>query len=442
MCADRLGEIAAGVRSGRLNPVGLVEQALRRAEEWKHLNAVVHLDAEGARKAAAEHPRTGALAGVPVLVKEIIEVEGLPYRCGSAAMDEAGRKDAEVVSRLRAAGAIIIGLSHSHEFAYGCTGTSNRAGPCLNPQDPTRMTGGSSSGAGAAVAAGIVPLALGTDTAGSVRIPAALCGVVGFKPAYGSLPVSGVFPLAQSLDHVGVLTATVGDAAYAVAALSDGFRAAVRSRPPRLGLVVNEEYLECTPDVATAWSNAISRLQTRGAIIVDIRLPDWKESFQAAADLQGPEAAANHAGRSTERYQPDVRQRLREAAAVPLDRYDVARAKAAAFTARMNDLLRHVDAVITPTVLTTAPPIDAVSTEVGSLAVRAQLLRNTRLANLTGHPAITVPLPTTGLPVGLQVIAVDNDQAAAVAGWMEAATQSAAGTATEGRTISDGRSPR
>ena len=435
MCADRLEEIATGVRSGRLNPVELVEQALHSAKEWEQLNAVVHLDAEGARKAAAEHPRTGALAGVPLLVKEIIEVEGLPYRCGSAAMDEIGRSDAEIVSRLRAAGAVIIGLSHSHEFAYGCTGTSNRAGPCRNPHDPTRMTGGSSSGAGAAVAADIVPLAIGTDTAGSVRIPAALCGVVGFKPAYGTLPVSGVFPLAQSLDHVGVLTATVDDAAYAVAALTDGFRAAVRNEPPRLGVVINEEYLDCTLDVATAWSNAIGRLQAGGAIVGDLRLPDWKDSFQAAADLQGPEAAANHAGRTTELYQPDVQQRLREAAAVPLDRYDVARAKAAAITAKTNDLLRQVDAVITPTVLTTAPPIDAVSTEAGSLAVRARLLRNTRLANLTGHPAITVPLPTSGLPVGLQVIAIDNGQAAAIAGWVEAATQTGAGTATEDRTI-------
>jgi aspartyl-tRNA(Asn)/glutamyl-tRNA(Gln) amidotransferase subunit A len=266
--------------------------------------------------------------------------------------------------------------------------------------------------------------------------------VVGFKPAYGTLPVSGVFPLAQSLDHVGVLTATVGDAAYAVAALTAGFRAAVRSEPPRLGVVVNEEYLGYTSDVATAWSNALTRLQAQGATLVDIRLPDWKESFQAAADLQGPEAAANHAGRSTELYQPDVRQRLREAAALPLDQYDVARAKAAAITKAMNDLLRQVDAVITPTVLTTAPPIDAVSTEAGSLAVRAQLLRNTRLANLTGHPAMTVPLPSSGLPVGLQVIAIDNGQAAAIAGWVEAANQAARGTATEDRTISDGRSPR
>jgi Asp-tRNA(Asn)/Glu-tRNA(Gln) amidotransferase A subunit family amidase len=404
-----LADIAEGVRSGRLDPVVLVEQALQLAEESKHLNAVVHLDADGARKAAAEHPLSGALAGVPVLVKEIIEVEGLPYRCGSAAMDEIGQRDAEVVTRLRAAGAIIIGLSHTHEFAYGCTGTSNRVGPCRNPHDPTRMTGGSSAGAGAAVAAGIVPLAIGTDTAGSVRIPAALCGVVGFKPAYGTLPVDGVFPLAVSLDHVGVLTTTVADAAYAIAALTGTTEPTVRE-PERLGVVVNAEYLDYTPEVGAAWSSAISRLST-----IDVRLPDWAETFQTAADLQGPEAAANHAGRDTARYQPDVQERLREAAAVPLARYDAARTKAISITASMTALLDQFDAILTPTVLTTAPPLDAVDT----LAVRAKLLNNTRLANLTRHPAITIPLPTPGLPIGLQVIARDNNQAIAAAGWIE-----------------------
>jgi aspartyl-tRNA(Asn)/glutamyl-tRNA(Gln) amidotransferase subunit A len=404
-----LAEIAEGVRTGRLDPVVLVEEALQRAEESKHLNAIVHLDADGARKAAADHTRTGALAGVPVLVKEIIEVEGLPYRCGSASMDEIGRRDAEVVARLRSAGAIVIGLSHTHEFAYGCTGTSNRVGPCRNPHDPTRMTGGSSSGAAAAVAAGIVPLAIGTDTAGSVRIPAALCGVVGFKPAYGTLPIDGVFPLAQSLDHVGVLTTSVADAAYAIAALTGTALAA----PPaleRLGVVVNEEYVDFTPEVGDAWSRAISGLST-----IDVRLPDWAESFRTAADLQGPEAAANHVGRNTDLYQPDVQERLREAAAVPITRYDAARAKAIEITAAMTDLLHQVDAVLTPTVLTTAPPIDAVDDPEGSRAIRAQLLKNTRLANLTKHPAITIPLRAPGLPVGLQLIARDNNHALAAA---------------------------
>jgi aspartyl-tRNA(Asn)/glutamyl-tRNA(Gln) amidotransferase subunit A len=403
-----LQEIAALVRNGALDPVRLVEEALERAAAVAELNAIVHLDADGALRAAAAHDRTGALAGVPVLVKEIIEVEGLPYRCGSASMDEIGRQDAEVVRRLRAAGAIVLGLSHTHEFAYGCTGTSNRVGPCRNPHDPSRMTGGSSSGSAAAVAAGVVPLALGTDTAGSVRIPAALCGVVGFKPSYDTLPADRVFPLSQSLDHVGVLTRTARDAAYALSVLAG--TATLPHRTPRFGVVTNPEYLDCTPEVSAAWTAALERFDAE-----EVRLPDWSHSFSAAANLQGPEAVANHADRSHDGYQPDVQQRLREAALVQPADYERAKRDAVTITAELDAVLRDVDAVLTPTVLTTAPPLTAAEGD-----VRRMLLTNTRLANLTRHPAVSLPIPADGLPVGLQVIAKSNEQAAAVACWIEA----------------------
>ncbi|HEY4570852.1 MAG TPA: amidase [Kribbella sp.] len=411
-----LEEIAAGVRAGSLNPAELVEDALARAADAAALNAVVHLDVEGARKAAAAHDRSGALAGVPVLVKEIIEVEGLPHRCGSASLDEVGRQDAEVVRRLRAAGAIVVGLSHTHEFAYGCTGTSNRAGPCRNPHDVSRMTGGSSSGSAAAVAAGVVPLAIGTDTAGSVRIPAALCGVVGFKPSYNTLPADRVFPLSQSLDHVGVLTRSAADATYALAALA-GVVAQARTATPRLGIVTNPEYLDVTPEVGSAWSALLERL--RDAHLVDVRLPDWARSFSTAANLQGPEAVANHRGRSQDLYQPDVRQRLLEASQVQPADYERAKTEAVAITAELDAVLADVDAILTPTVLTTAPLITAADTADGGLGVRKQLLNNTRLANLTRHAAVSLPIPTPGLPVGLQIIAISNEQAAGIARWIE-----------------------
>ncbi|WP_427887341.1 amidase [Kribbella sp. GL6] len=400
-----LQEIAAGVRAGSVDPVELVEEAFARAADAADLNAVVHLDVNGARKAAAAHDRRGALAGVPVLVKEIIEVEGLPYRCGSASMDETGRQDADVVRRLRAAGAIVIGLSHTHEFAYGCTGTSNRVGPCRNPHDPERMTGGSSSGSAAAVAAGVVPLALGTDTAGSVRIPAALCGVVGFKPAYGTLPTDRVFPLSQSLDHVGVLTRTAVDATYALAAL--GMPTARRA--PRLGIATNPEYFQLSPEASSAWSSALRTFDA-----VEVRLPDWERSFTTGANLQGPEATANHAGRSHDLYQPDVQQRLREAAEVRAVNYERAKEDAIAITAELDAVFQQVDAVLAPTVLTTAPFITEADT------VRRLLLNNTRLANVTRHAAVSLPLPADGLPVGLQVIASSNEKAAAAACWIEA----------------------
>ncbi|HET6738058.1 MAG TPA: amidase [Kribbella sp.] len=409
-----LEEIAAGVRAGALDPVVLVADALSRAADIAELNAVVHLDVDGARKAAAAHDRRGALAGVPVLVKEIIEVEGLPHRCGSASMEEIAQQDADVVRRLRAAGAIVIGLAHTHEFAYGCTGTSNRVGPCRNPHDPARMTGGSSSGSAAAVAAGVVPLAIGTDTAGSVRIPAALCGVVGFKPSYGTLPTDRVFPLSQSLDHLGVLTRTAADAAYALQALTAQSTTTVLDAP-RLGVVTNPEYLQLTPEVRSAWLAALEQLDP-----VDVQLPDWTHSFTTAANLQGPEAAANHRDRSHKRYQPDVQQRLREAARVTEADHQQAKEDAHRITEELDELLRQVDAVVTPTVLTTAPLISAADTADGGLEVRKQLLNNTRLANLTRHAAVSLPIPADGLPVGLQIIASSNEQAAAVACWIEA----------------------
>jgi aspartyl-tRNA(Asn)/glutamyl-tRNA(Gln) amidotransferase subunit A len=397
---------AAAVRAGELDPVDLVEQALQRAADAAHLNAIVHLDVEGARATAATHSRTGALAGIPVLVKEIIEVEGLPYRCGSASMEGPATKDADVVRRLRAAGAVIIGLSHSHEFAYGCTGTSNRTGPCLNPHDLSRMTGGSSSGAAAAVAAGVVPLAIGTDTAGSVRTPAALCGVVGYKPTRDTLSADGVFPLAQSLDVVGVLTNSVADAVYAIAALSQADRSVDIGRP-RLGVPGNSEYREYDAEVSAAWEQVIRRLPT-----VEVELPDWATTLRTGIDLQGPEAVANHVGRSTEFYQPDVQQRLREAAEVPAWRYVQARASAADLARQLSELLAQVDAVVLPTVPIVAPLLDAAD-------VRATLMRHIRLANIADVPAITIPLKTAGLPVGLQVIARDNQKAGAVALWIE-----------------------
>ena len=263
----------------------------------------------------------------------------------------------------------------------------------------------------------MVPLAIGTDTAGSVRIPAALCGVVGFKPAYGTLPADRVFPLSQSLDHVGVLTSTVADAVYALSVLSGV--AFTDARPARLGVVTNPEYLDFTAEVGTAWSAALARLASAGVELVDVELPNWGDGFTTAAHIQGPDAVANHAGRSMAQYQPDVQERLREAAEVTPAQYDAARTRGIAITAEMERVLAGVDAVLTPTVLCTAPLIADAATPEGSKAIRSQLLKNTRLANLTKHPAVSLPLPTNGLPVGLQVIATTNNQAATTAQWIE-----------------------
>ena len=430
--AASIESVAARVRAGELDPVALVEQALTRAERAAGLNAVVYLDAEAALDSArlVARDRRGALAGIPILVKEVIEVAGLPFRCGSTLFaDRIGQRDAEVVRRAGAEGAIVIGLAHSHEFAYGCTGTSNRAGPCHNPADPSRIAGGSSSGSAAAVAAGVVSLALGTDTSGSIRLPAALCGVVGVKPARGTLPLDGVFPLSTSLDQVGVITRSVADADYAVGVLAGlGTRAdAQGSSPfPTVGVVANAEALDCAPDVWQAFDAALSAVFRAGAPMFDVQLPDWGAMIDAVTDTQGPEAAAAHAelfATQASLYQPDVRDKLWAAMQIPGWRYIWSRAHAVIARDEASASLASCDAVVLPTV-----PIVAPGLHEDEIQTRDLLLRNTRPASLTGHAAISIPLPTGGgLPVGLQVIAADNRRAFQVARWIEQVLAAGAG---------------
>ncbi|HEY9339207.1 MAG TPA: amidase family protein, partial [Kribbella sp.] len=211
------------------------------------------------------------------------------------------------------------------------------------------------------------------------------------------------------LDHVGVLTRTATDATYALGALTTATTPELSARP-RLGIVKNAEYLQLSPEVRSAWTTVVEKLDT-----VDVQLPDWSTSFSTAANLQGPEAVANHKDRIQDSYQPDVRQRLLEAALVQPADYERAEEQAVAITAELDAVLATVDAVITPTVLTTAPPLTTPDAD-----VRLQLLNNTRLANLTRHAAVSLPIPADGLPVGLQIIAASNEQAAAVACWIEA----------------------
>ncbi|MDN5930414.1 MAG: amidase, partial [Pseudonocardia sp.] len=240
-----LPQLSAAIRSGSLSPVEHVRDACGRLAADTH-NAVITLDAERAlaqaEGLAAELARgewRGPLHGVAVGVKDLYDVAGLPTRAGSNVLADAppATADSALVARLRQAGAVVVAKLHTHEFAYGPTGDVAATGPACNPHDPTRITGGSSSGSAAAVAAGHVALALGTDTGASVRTPAALCGVVGLKPAYGALPVDGVFPLSETCDHVGFLTADAEGAALAWDALTGPGEPAPATR---VGVLVDE----------------------------------------------------------------------------------------------------------------------------------------------------------------------------------------------------------
>ncbi|MBF8193442.1 amidase, partial [Nonomuraea sp. K274] len=257
-----LAGLARDLRTGRTTSTELVEQALDAiAELDPALNAFVTVDAEGARAAARRADQEpddlrGPLHGVPVAVKDLIMVAGLPSTMGSRHFaDYVPEVDAWCVARLRRAGAVIVGKTTTHEFAYGPTGDRSAAGPSRNPWDPARMSGGSSGGSAVAVAAGMVPLALGTDTGGSVRIPAALCGVAGFKPAYEAIPADGVFPLSRSLDHVGVLAGDEHDCLTAYRCLTtsesegDGAADPAGAGPVRVGWLDPAGLFACDPRV-------------------------------------------------------------------------------------------------------------------------------------------------------------------------------------------------
>ena len=413
-----LPELAAAIASGELSPVEHVRDACDRLAADPY-NTVVTLDAARAEAAAevltAELARgeyRGPLHGVAIGVKDLIDVAGLPTRCGSDVFADAAAAtaDAAVVARLRAAGAVVVAKLHTHEFAYGPTGDVAATGPARNPHDPTRITGGSSSGSAAAVAAGYVPLALGTDTGASVRTPAALCGVVGVKPAYGALPVDGAFPLSETLDHIGFLTADVAGAALVRDVLAGpGSPTAVH----RVGVLVDDYWQAVDPVLGAAVDVAVARWRADGVEVVEIHTPMIDELAATYPVIVGAEAWATHRHRYAQRpgdYQPATRERLAPNADLPAHSYVDAPRTRARLCAALRAAVGDVDALVLPTTRLRATPIGAA--EVDGVPVRPALLALTLPFNLTGWPAVSVPgaVPDGGLPAGVQLVGVRVDE--------------------------------
>ncbi|MGH3783408.1 MAG: amidase, partial [Pseudonocardiaceae bacterium] len=371
--------------------------------------------------------RTGPLSGMPVVVKDLIDVAGVPTRCGSAVLADAppAREDAAVVARLRAAGAVVVAKTHTHEFAYGPTGDVAVEGPCRNPHDPRLITGGSSSGSAAAVAAGLVPLAIGTDTGCSTRTPAALCGVVGLKPGRNALPTAGVFPLSETLDHIGLLGADIDTVAVAFGALT-GRR--IDPAAPIAGTVVGlptDPYWRVhDPEIDAAVDRAADALSAAGAVLREVRLPGIDELAATYPVIVGAEAHTTHRHWLAQRpgdYQPATAARLQAAAAYTAADYITAartrRRLAAELTTRM--LTDRIDVLLLATTPLRATPIGARQVDApdgARVEVVPALLSLTLPFNLLSWPALSVPAPeVTGLPAGIQVAAVRGGEQAVLA---------------------------
>jgi aspartyl-tRNA(Asn)/glutamyl-tRNA(Gln) amidotransferase subunit A len=411
-------ELGRRYRARDLSPVEVTREALARAEaEQQRLNAFITLTAElaieGARASEARFTRgepLGPLDGVPVGVKDIIEVTGIRNTAASKILAaNVPQANAPVVDRLLAGGAVIVGKTNLHEFAYGGTGDRGCFGPARNPWNPEHMTGGSSSGSAAAVAGGICPVTLGTDTAGSVRIPAALCGIVGLKPTYGRVSTERVIPLSWNLDHVGPMTGTVEDAALTLSAMCDFAPPAFGGEAGRLkiGICQTHFFEHLDAEVRRLVEAAIRELGE----VVEVPLPSLALGIAAQAVIAAAEAGAYHRrwlDSRPEDYDPAVRARLEATREVTGHDYVQALRVRALLGEEMAAALRQVDVLASPTEPVAAPRFgeSEVIVEDGPLNAIAALVRNTAPANVTGLPAISVPCGFTsaGLPVGLQLI--------------------------------------
>jgi aspartyl-tRNA(Asn)/glutamyl-tRNA(Gln) amidotransferase subunit A len=395
------------------------------------LSAYLHLDLEGARAAAAESDaRTSAddaiarergeapvpdpsrpLAGMPICVKDIVDVAAMPTTAGGADWVRHPEADAIVVARLRAAGAIVIGKGNTNEFACGIDGRNPHKGDCRNPYDPTRLTGGSSSGPAAAVASGMAVAAIGTDTSGSIRVPAALCGVVGIRPTRGLIPADGVVPLAWSLDAVGPLARDVAGASLVLDVMAGREPQPARPEVRGLRLGLATELLDlCEEPVAEAIGAAVELLREEGAEVVDLALPDLARANAIHRIVQCCEVAAAHAAwfdRQRDLYAPEVRARIEPGYALGAEVYLRAQRHRRLFTRAFAATMAGLDAVLAPSSPILAPPIEA-----EEVTIRGER-RRTRPALLScampfsqlDCPAVSVPIGLRkGLPVGLQVL--------------------------------------
>ena len=433
LCYLSIREASQLLRRRKISPVELLNATLERIERLNpELNAFITIAAEraleDARRAQREISRgknRGPLHGIPLPIKDNIETQGIRTTAGSKILSHfIPDRDADVVSALRQAGAVIIGKTNLHEFAYGITNENPHYGAARNPWDTTRVSGGSSGGSAVAVASGLGFGSVGTDTGGSIRIPAALCGIVGLKPTFGRVSTRGVVPLSVSLDHVGPLARSVDDVSLLLATISSKehpFRAAAASEPKgksrrarfTLGWPRNFFFDRVDDEILAAIEAAVKLLEKRGAIVRQISLSHIADSADAGTNIALAEALNFHQSsgfypaRANE-YGPDVRARLEQGAKISAADYLHALGERPRIAAEFDAALAEVDAIVAPSAPIPAPRVGETVVRIRGEeeTVRSALVRVSRPANFTGHPALSIPCGTTseGMPIGLQLI--------------------------------------
>ena len=411
-------EAGADLRAGRTTCQELTAAALRTVEELNpKLNAFITITADAAieragqldAELAAGHDR-GPLHGIPIAHKDLIFTKGVRTTCGSKLFENfVPDYDAPAVARLAAAGAVSLGKLGLHELAYGVTSTNPHFGPVRNPCNPECIPGGSSGGSGAAVAAGLVFMATGTDTGGSIRIPASYCGTVGFKPTYGLVDRSGVQPLAFSLDHVGPLTRTVRDAELVLDVLA-GPQALPADRPIRIGLPANFYFDVIDPEVKAAVEAAARLCESLGFPVIPVQVPDIDALNAAAFAIIMSEASAVYESHLHRRDQfgADVLALLDMGTLVPATAYVNAQRLRTRMGAEFRRLFETIDVLLTPTIPIVAPRIGQLTVELGghTLQTRMATTMFVRGFNVLGLPALSLPVgrSRSGMPIGAQLV--------------------------------------
>ncbi len=425
MVRGRIADLASAIRTGEASASTIVAAAIDRAEQSQPvINAFIAIDHDGAMERAAmidrrveEGEDPGPLAGVPVGLKDLIDQEGLPTTKGAAFDPIIPDRSASVVHRLEDAGAVIIGRTGLEEFAYGFTSENEHFGPVRNPWDTELSPGGSSGGSAAAVAAGIVPMAVGTDTGGSVRVPAALCGVMGLKVTHGRIPLDGVYPLAPSLDTVGPLATSVADLDVSYRVMAGDENAAAARSLPSLRIAVVEQWLRgpLSEEVATAFGAFLEHVEKSGAAVERIDDPSL-EIPAFLAEGAYVEIAGIHRDRwerDRDRYGRNVAARLELAFAVQPEARPMAETWAHTVGTTLKRIFDRCDVVATPTVGATAKTIGVDTMEVAGTVYqhRVPLATWTAPINRLGLPAMALPLPSSGVPPpSLQLVGGANHE--------------------------------